>query len=84
MRFPNLAWALCYQRLQHFRFAELIGVNEARFSRGLNGRLEFTPAERERISKMLGFSETWLFAEPCPPRIGGLRDAAVEPVAGKE
>lgn len=81
MRFPNLAWALRYHRLQHFRFAEMLGMNEARFSRGLNGRLEFTPEERERIARALGFTEIWLFAEPVPGRIDGFGDATAANVA---
>ena len=71
MKFPNLAWALRYHRLQPSRFAVMVGLDGPRFNRGLSGDLDFTPAEREGIARALAFREAWLFAEPTAQRTVG-------------
>jgi transcriptional regulator with XRE-family HTH domain len=67
MRFPNLIWAASHRGMTHFRLAANAGLSEARFSRGLNGRVEFRSNERKRISEVLGYDEGWLFRETLPP-----------------
>lgn len=71
MRFPNLVWAGSHRGMPHYRLASAIGLSEARFSRGLHGRVKFTPRERTRIAEVLGFDEVWLFQEPLPPGRSG-------------
>ena len=63
MKFPNLDWALRYQRLQPARCAEIIGMGAVRFNACLEGRAEFAAGEREGIARALGFSAAWLFSE---------------------
>ncbi len=66
MNFLNLLWAIRHRRLTHYEVCKLIGMETSRFSRCLNGRLEFTPIERERLVKLFGYDENWLFAQPLP------------------
>jgi hypothetical protein len=68
MKFPNLVYAISLKRLPHYEIAQAARVSEWRFSRLLNGRSEFTPAERLRIANVLGFDQGWLFEAPKPPR----------------
>ena len=67
MRFPNLSWALCEKGLAHWRFAVRIPMDPSTFSRRLNGRGDFTTAERKRVAHLLGYPTDWLFQEPAPP-----------------
>jgi hypothetical protein len=67
MRFPHLAWAIADRGLPQYKFAAMIGLSEARLSRCLAGRGEFTADERVSISRTLGFFESWLFAEVTLP-----------------
>jgi hypothetical protein len=67
MRYPNLNWAIAEKRLPHYEFATRVGMDASRFSRCLHGRFDFTTEEKLRISKELGYPETWLFAHPTPP-----------------
>jgi len=67
MRFPNLAWAIADRGLTNYKLAEAINISEARFSRCVSGRLQFTDQERSKISKTLKYSAGWLFAPPSPP-----------------
>lgn len=70
MHFPNIAYAAGIRGLAQYQLAEAASMNESRLSRCLNGRFEFTPAERARIAETLGFDELWLFERPKPkPRI---------------
>ena len=68
MHFPNIAYAAGVRGLVQYQLAEAAGMNESRMSRCLNGRFEFTPAERERIADVLGFEQAWLFETPKPPK----------------
>src|SRR5690348_8304761 len=67
MRFPNLVYAISLRRMTHYEAAQAAGLSEWRFSRLLNGRTEFSPAERKCLTEVLGFDEGWLFARPAPP-----------------
>lgn len=64
--YPNLLWALKIRRLAHFELSQSVRMEPSRFSRCLNGRLEFSPIFRQRIAEVLGFEEAWLFAETTP------------------
>ncbi|PYU20813.1 MAG: hypothetical protein DMG32_21690 [Acidobacteria bacterium] len=66
MRFPNLVWAI-RQRGSQFEFAATLGESESWLSRRLTGRVEFAPAERAQIGRVLGYPAEWLFAKPEPP-----------------
>jgi len=70
MLYPNLVWAMSNRRLPNYRVATLAELSESSFSRAVAGRRDFSPEERERIAKVLGFPAAWLFAEPRPPRVG--------------
>jgi hypothetical protein len=67
MRFPNVVWAMAHRRLPQYSLAVIIERSEARLSRCLSGRADFTDNERAAISQALGFPETWLFEEVVPP-----------------
>lgn len=67
MRFPNLVWAIS-QWGKRYEFAAALGESEAWLSRRLSGRVEFSEADRRRISGALGYRQAWLFREPRPPR----------------
>jgi transcriptional regulator with XRE-family HTH domain len=66
--FTNILWALKQRRLTQYALAAEIRIERSRFSRGMNGLIEFTPLEREHIAEALGYSEDWLFSKPVPPR----------------
>jgi len=71
--YVNLRYALELRSLQQYELAARLGVSEARMSRCLRGRLEFTAEERARIVAILGslgpaLDPAWLFAQPIPPR----------------
>lgn len=68
MKFPNLVYAISLRRLPHYEIARSANISEWRFSRLLNGRSEFTLAERERIAAVLGLDQAWLFEVPRPPK----------------
>ena len=68
MRFPNLVWAVAQQRMAHYQLALAVNMGESRFSRAVNGRIEFSPEQREKITQVLGYPETWLFREVVPPK----------------
>jgi transcriptional regulator with XRE-family HTH domain len=68
VKFLNLVYAISLQRKRHYEIAQAAGISEWRLSRLLNGRNEFTPAERRRIADALGFDEGWLFETPKPPK----------------
>jgi hypothetical protein len=67
MKFPNLAWAAAADGLAHYQMAAGAGMSESDFSRCLNGRAEFSGAEREKLAAILGYPEAWLFQEVVPP-----------------
>jgi hypothetical protein len=67
MRFPHIAWAAAERRMPHYKLAAMVVCSEARLSRCLSGRTEFTPDERTAIARALGFPESWLFEEVAPP-----------------
>jgi hypothetical protein len=66
MKFPHLLWAIATYGA-HYRLAHAIGRSEARLSRCLSGRTQFTVEERAELSRVLGFSEAWLFEAVEPP-----------------
>jgi len=69
MQYPNLAWAIDKRRLAHWELCLQVKIDPSRFSRCVNGRFDFAPHERQRISEALGFPEDWLFAVVMPPRL---------------
>jgi transcriptional regulator with XRE-family HTH domain len=69
MRFPHVAWAVAERGVPQYKVAAMIGRSEARISRCLSGRTDFTPDERAAIAQALGFPETWLFEEVTPPPV---------------
>jgi len=66
VKFPNLAWAIRECGSQ-FQFAAQLGESESWVSRRLNGRVPFTPEQRQTIAQALGYPAEWLFQEPQPP-----------------
>jgi transcriptional regulator with XRE-family HTH domain len=66
--FPNLLWAMAARRVRHFEVADAAAMSESQFSRAVNGRTDFSPNERTRIAKFLGYPERWLFEDIRPPR----------------
>jgi hypothetical protein len=70
MEFPNLSWAMRDRKRTHYETAVAAGISESGFSRKLNGRLSFSPREREKIARFLNYSENWLFAVANPPVSG--------------
>jgi hypothetical protein len=66
VKFPNLVWAIRFQRLAHYQLATRVGMEPSRFSRCLTGRFDFAPHERTRISELLSIDESWLFLQPAP------------------
>ncbi len=66
MRFPNLIWAARKNGSQ-FQLAASLGESESWLSRRVNGHIEFTEEDRERIAKALNYPVDWLFATPNPP-----------------
>lgn len=67
MKFFNLIYAISLRRQPHYEIARAAGISEWRFSRLLNGRSEFTPAEKEHVARALNFDESWLFQRVMPP-----------------
>lgn len=65
--FPNLFFAISQQRLTHYRFCDGVKIDPTRFSRCLNGRLDFSASEKERIAEALAYPSDWLFQEIKPP-----------------
>lgn len=68
MHFPNISYAAAVRGLTQYQLAESAGMSESRLSRCLNGRFEFSPAERVRIADVLGCDLAWLFERPKPPK----------------
>jgi transcriptional regulator with XRE-family HTH domain len=66
LKYPNLLWAITNWGA-HYRLAQAIGRSEARLSRCLSGRTQFTAEERQTIAQALGYPAEWLFEEPQPP-----------------
>jgi hypothetical protein len=67
VNYPHLLWAIVQWGGPHYRLAQAISRSEARFSRCLSGRTNFTPEERAALSLVLGYSEAWLFEVIVPP-----------------
>ena len=67
MRFPHVVWAAAERGIPHYKLASMIGRSEARLSRCLAGRSDFTAEEYAAIAKALGYPAEWLFQEPTPP-----------------
>ena len=81
MKFPNLIWAIAERRMAHYQVASLTGLNESKFSRGLNGLVEFTAQARKKIAGVLGYPVHWLFKEVTPPvRLPSRDSVPLEPV----
>jgi len=76
MRFPHVEWAAARRGIPHYKLAAMIGRSEARLSRCLSGRTDFTSDECAAIAQTLGFPETWLFEEVAPPTPTGAEAAA--------
>jgi hypothetical protein len=75
LKYPHLLWAISNWGA-HYRLAQAIGRSEARLSRCLAGRTQFTAEERAELSRVIGFSETWLFEEiNLPARSASTRPA---------
>jgi transcriptional regulator with XRE-family HTH domain len=68
MMFPNLIWAIRQERMAQFDLAAKAGLFESRLSRAINGRVELSTTERERIANILGYSVAWLFRPMTPSR----------------
>jgi hypothetical protein len=66
VKYPHLLWAITNWGA-HYRLAQAISRSEARLSRCLSGRTDFSAEERTAIARVLGFSESWLFEEATPP-----------------
>jgi len=66
VKFAHLLWAI-ENWGPHYRLAQGIGRSEARLSRCLSGRANFSSEERLAIASILGFPEEWLFEEAMPP-----------------
>ena len=66
MKFAHLLWAI-ENWGPHYRLAHEIGRSEARLSRCLSGREDFSSEERSAIASILGFPLEWLFEEAMPP-----------------
>lgn len=69
----NLRYALELRKIAQYELAARLGVSEARISRCLRGRLEFTAEEKAQIAELLGslgpaLDPVWLFARAVPPR----------------
>lgn len=82
MKFPNLSWAIAHRRLPHYEAAVAVGMGESKFSRAMNGRIEFTAGERQKIADFLGYQVEWLFQEVSPPvdcEVQALRSVGVNP-----
>jgi hypothetical protein len=57
-------------------------MGESKFSRAMNGRIEFTAGERQKIADFLGYQVEWLFQEVSPPvdcEVQALRSVGVNP-----
>jgi len=65
--FPNLLFAISDQRLTHYEFCDEVKFDPTRFSRCLNGRLDFSASEKGKISEALRYPQGWLFKEISPP-----------------
>ena len=68
MKFPNLLWAIKNRRMTHYEMASKLQRDASHFSKCLNGRVEFLPHERKRISETLGYEVDWLFQKIVPPK----------------
>ena len=76
----NLAIAIRSKGFRNYKVAQVAGMSEADFSRKLNGRGEFSPVEKRRISELLDADKTWLFVTSARiPRATPTVDA--EPVS---
>lgn len=76
MKFPHLVWAIAQRGLANYQAAEAVGLNETRFSRGLSGRVEFSPEEQAKLARLLRYPKDWLFEEISPPRRAQRRSAS--------
>lgn len=70
----NLITAIRVRRLKSHEVAERAGIEETRFSKGLNGRVKFSDEEQDYIARVMGAPENWLFAQ----------DVAIPSTDGKE
>lgn len=49
----NLRIAIVHTGVKQYRIADLAKINESRFSKIVNGRIEATPEEQKRIARAL-------------------------------
>jgi hypothetical protein len=68
LKYPNLVWAINDRRLACYELAAKISVERTKLSRCMNGLVEFSPTEREKIAEALGYPLQWLFQTPMPPQ----------------
>lgn len=66
MHYPHLLWAI-RQNGPQFQLAAALVESESWLSRRLTGRVDFTPEDRARVARALGYPVTWLFQIPTPP-----------------
>jgi transcriptional regulator with XRE-family HTH domain len=57
----NLKTAIELTRRSQIDFAKDAGIHPIRLNRIVNGRIEPTPAERERFAELLNVDAAWLF-----------------------
>lgn len=67
MFYPKLVFAISEQQWTHYEFCDGVKIDPTRFSRCLNGRLDFSSNEKERITEVLAYPCDWLFQEITPP-----------------
>lgn len=80
--FPNLLWAVGDGRVRHFELAEAAAMSESQFSRALNGRMDFSHEQRDKVARFLGYPANWLFKQVRPPR-GRSKKSRVETVGSR-
>jgi hypothetical protein len=66
LKYPNVRYAIFIRGLTQHQLASTVEMSESRLSRCGRGILQFTPEERARIARSLGFDEKWLFERPKP------------------
>jgi transcriptional regulator with XRE-family HTH domain len=72
--YPNLKLQLWRKGFRQNQLARLLNIDETIVSRIVNGFRPATPEIRERIARLLGADETWLFdnVNPATPAdLGG-------------
>jgi hypothetical protein len=63
MGFSNLRLAMSQKRIYGYELARALKISDASFTARMQGRAQFLPHERSRISEILAIDEIWLFSE---------------------